>query len=98
MEHSPSTPAHHPHPNYLAIFGWLTLFTVIEITLSFMPASVMPDPIRIGALVTVAVIKASLVVLYYMHLRYDSKWYALILLVGIAFALLAGRLLIAIIK
>lgn len=98
MEHSPSTPAHRPHPNYLAIFGWLTMFTIVEIMLSFIPASLLPDPIRIGALVLIAVIKAALVVLYYMHLRYDSKWYALILIVGIAFALLAGRLLFAIIK
>ncbi len=98
MEHSPSTPAHRPHPNYLAIFGWLTMFTVVEVMLSFAPASLLPDPIRIGALILIAIIKATLVVLYYMHLRYDSKWYALILMVGIAFALLAGRLLSAIIK
>jgi cytochrome c oxidase subunit IV len=98
MEHSPSTPSHRPHPNYLAIFGWLTLFTILEVTLSFVPGSVIPDSIRVGALVVMAVIKASLVVLYYMHLRYDSKWYALILFMGIAFAFLAGRLLFAILK
>jgi caa(3)-type oxidase subunit IV len=91
-------PAHRPHPNYLAIFGWLTLFTIIEIMLSFIPGSLMPDAVRIGALIGIAVIKATLVVLYYMHLRYDSKWYALILIVGIAFAMLAGRLLFAILK
>lgn len=98
MEHSPSTPTHRPHPNYLAIFGWLTMFTLFEVMLSFVPASLLPDPIRVGALVVIAIIKATLVVLYYMHLRYDSKWYALILIVGIGFALLAGRLLFAIIK
>ena len=100
MEHSNSahTPAHRPHPNYLAIFGWLTLFTMIEIMLSFVPASLLPDPIRVGALVTLAVIKAGLVVLYYMHLRYDSKWYALILVMGIVFAFLAGNILFHILK
>jgi cytochrome c oxidase subunit IV len=100
MEHSNAaqTPAHRPHPNYLAIFGWLTLFTIVEVMLSFVPASLLPDVFRIGALITIAVIKATLVVLYYMHLRYDSKWYALILITGVAFALLAGRLLFAILK
>ena len=37
-----------------------------------------------------AVLKATLVVLYYMHLRYDSRWYALVLLTGVSFALVVG--------
>ena len=95
MEHSSSPTAHRPHPNYVAVFGWLTFLTLVEVTLSFAP---MPSMMKIGVLVTLAVIKALLVILYYMHLRYDSKWYALVLIVGVGFAMLAGRFLLAILK
>jgi caa(3)-type oxidase subunit IV len=53
----------------------------------------LPKTAQIAALVVIAIIKAGLVVLFYMHLRYDSKWHMLILLAGIFFALLLGRLL-----
>ena len=96
MEHS--SPAHRPHPNYVAIFGWLTLFTAIEVGVSLISTVILPEPLKIAALIAIAVIKAALVALYYMHLRYDSKWYSLILLVGVGFALLAGRFIFAISK
>jgi len=51
------------------------------------------DEIKIPLLVGFAVLKATLVVLYYMHLRYDSRWYALVLIVGVFFALMIGLLL-----
>lgn len=53
----------------------------------------MPKTAQIAALIVIAIIKAALVVLFYMHLRYDSKGYMLILLAGIFFALLLGRFL-----
>jgi caa(3)-type oxidase subunit IV len=53
----------------------------------------LPKTAQIAALVVIAIIKAALVVLFYMHLRYDSKWYMLILLVEIFFALPLGRFL-----
>jgi caa(3)-type oxidase subunit IV len=33
----------------------------------------LPKTAQIAALVVIAIIKAGLVVLFYMHLRYDSK-------------------------
>jgi caa(3)-type oxidase subunit IV len=39
---------------------------------------------RITILVVLATIKASLVVAYYMHLRYEPRWIALIPLGGLA--------------
>jgi cytochrome c oxidase subunit 4 len=98
MEHSAAAPAQRPHPNYVAIFGWLTAFTLIEVGLSLVSPILLPEPLKIAALVTLAAIKALLVILYYMHLRYDSKWYALILIVGVGFALLLGRFLFASLK
>jgi cytochrome c oxidase subunit 4 len=86
-----ATQSPHPHPriDYVRIFAWLTGFTVIELLVSFIPV----DEIKIPILVAFAVLKATLVVLYYMHLRYDSRWYALVLLTGVSFAVVVGILL-----
>ena len=81
------------HPNYVGIFIWLTAFTIIEVAFSYLPT---PEAIKIAVLVAIAIIKAALVVLYFMHLRYDSRWYAVILLVGIFFAVLIGRILLVV--
>ena len=99
MEHTSPTTAHaRPHANYLAVFAWLTGATVLEILISFMPDT--PDllGIKVALLVVFAIFKATLVWLYYMHLLYDSRWYAAILIVGVIFALLAGRFFPLILK
>src|SRR2546425_11897353 len=44
----------------------------------------IPHPETIPILVLLATIKASLVVAYYMHLRYEPRWIALIPLGGLA--------------
>lgn len=97
---SPSVPAHgesKPHAahatvkTYLTVFIWLAVFTAIEVAVTAVPMSEM---IQIGILVALAVIKAALVVLYYMHLRYDSFWYWIILLVPVFFVMLLTRYLI----
>lgn len=91
MEHTP-TPAHsgehaaHPRIDYVGVFRWLALFTVCELAVSFVPVL----EIKVPLLVVFAILKATLVVLYYMHLRYDRRVYAVILLTGVAFALLVG--------
>jgi caa(3)-type oxidase subunit IV len=84
----------HPTPKtYLTVFGWLAILTLIEIAVSAVPLPVTP---QIAILVVIAVIKAALVIMFYMHLRYDSAWYTLILLTGLFFALLIGRFLLLI--
>lgn len=102
MEHPPSpanapTPHAHPGPTtYLGVFRWLIVFTAIELFLSFMPPEL--DSIKVPLLVVFAVAKATLVALFYMHLRYDSRWYAVLLLAGVFFAVLVGRFLPAVQK
>jgi cytochrome c oxidase subunit 4 len=84
--------AHVNHPSratYLKVFAWLAVFTVIELALSFVPV----EEIKIPGLVLFAVTKATLVVMFYMHLRYDRRLYTVILLTGVFFALLVGRFL-----
>jgi caa(3)-type oxidase subunit IV len=81
----------HPKPRtYVIVFVWLTVLTALEVAV----AAAVPEPYKIPILVIVAIIKAALVVLYYMHLRYDSFWYWIILLVPLFFVTLLTRYLI----
>jgi cytochrome c oxidase subunit 4 len=85
---APSThePTHHRISNrtYLIVFAWLAAFTAIEVLVA---AVALPEIVKVIVLVALAVVKAALVVLFYMHLRYDSKWYWLTLLVPVAFVI-----------
>jgi cytochrome c oxidase subunit IV len=69
-------------PNYLLVFIALAIFTALEIATSY-----LPPYIKIPALIVLAVTKASLVVLYFMHLRYDNRLYALPIILGIVLAI-----------
>jgi caa(3)-type oxidase subunit IV len=96
--HPASAPAaakpHAAHPTkktYVMVFVWLAVLTAIEVAVAAVP---MPELVQIGILVVVAVIKAALVVLFYMHLRYDSFWYWIILIVPVFFVMLLTRYLI----
>jgi cytochrome c oxidase subunit IV len=63
------------HPNYMAIFYFLLVLTVVEIGFTFLPLS----KFAIGVLlVAAAVSKAALVALYFMHLRFEVKTLSLI--------------------
>ena len=67
----------HAHPNYMAIFWWLAILTVIELAVVFMPLGKM----TIGTLLcALALAKAALVAAYFMHLKFETKtltWIAL---------------------
>ena len=90
--------AHATPQTYLTVFAWLAALTLIEIAVSASSVFGVPQVPQIAVLVVIAIVKAALVVLFYMHLRYDSRWYMLILFVGLFFALLIGRFLLAILK
>ncbi|HEX6133330.1 MAG TPA: cytochrome C oxidase subunit IV family protein [Longimicrobiales bacterium] len=57
-----------PHPNYIGIWGILFVLTVVEVGVAFVGLS---KTVTIFALILLAVWKALLVALYYMHLRYE---------------------------
>ncbi len=57
---------------YMKIFGWLTVWTVAEIIIA-MPSVGVPRGIMIAGLAVMATIKASMVGLFYMHLKYEGK-------------------------
>lgn len=65
----------HKDPNYMAIFWWLAALTVIEIGVIYTPLA----RLLIGILlVSLAISKAALVAMYFMHLRFERRTLGLI--------------------
>ena len=79
----------HEHPTWKQ-YKWvaliLTLITVVEVWVYYIP-SFVASPIFVPALLIMSAVKFAIVVLYYMHLKYDHKIFK---------ALFTGPLIIAI--
>ena len=66
----------HPHPNYWAVFGILTVMTAVSfMTVTDFWTSNMGEKSGPIIVMIVAVAKATLVAMYFMHLKYD--WFKL---------------------
>lgn len=71
----------HSEPNYMGIFWWLLALTIIEIAVALIPNGPFYSKLFQGfLLVGTAVGKASLVALYFMHLKYEKRVLGLIAL------------------
>src|SRR2546430_11431954 len=66
---------------YVVVFVVLAVVTLVELSVYSLG---LPHLETIIILVILATVKASLVVAYYMHLRYEPRWVALIPLAGLA--------------
>ncbi|NJP04689.1 MAG: cytochrome C oxidase subunit IV family protein [Chloroflexaceae bacterium] len=100
MAKPPKHPEHgHRHPPYMMIFLWLTLLTAIEVfpvmTEIYFGWVPIPHHIWVPVLLIIALAKATLVALYYMHLRYDKSWLAILFLSPFFFAMLFGIVIVA---
>lgn len=62
--------AAHAHPNYIGVFIGLAVLTGLELTVAFLPWS---KTTIIVILIFLAVWKALMVALYFMHLRFESN-------------------------
>jgi cytochrome c oxidase subunit 4 len=62
--------AHRRHPNYIGVWVGLAVLTGVELTVAFLP---WPKRTIILLLVFLAVWKALMVALYFMHLRYETN-------------------------
>ena len=71
----------HKEPNYMAIFWWLAVLTVVEIAVIFLPIARFLIGIM---LVSLASAKASMVALYFMHLRFETRTLGYIALTPVA--------------
>ena len=67
----------HSQPNYVGVFGALAILTAIEVGVTYLPVP------RIPVLVPLAIAKAALVVLFYMHLKFDRRVFTTIFVIGL---------------
>lgn len=76
---------HHPDSSqYIAIGIILAVFTAIEVAISF---AAVPGHLSIPSLIILTVLKFVLVVLWFMHLRFDSGWFRRMFTFGLLLAL-----------
>ncbi len=65
----------HKQPNYIGVFWWLLALTIMEIGAIYLPIA----RLLIGILlVGLALSKASLVAMYFMHLKFEARTLGLI--------------------
>lgn len=57
------------HPNYMGIWGMLAILTIAEVGVALL--SHIPKNLLILALVFLAIWKAALVAMYFMHLKFE---------------------------
>ena len=67
----------HDEPNYMGVFWWLLALTLLEIGVIYVPIHRFAI---LALLVALAVAKALLVALYFMHLKFERRTLAFIAL------------------
>ena len=83
--------AAHSKKEYLVMFVVLTVLTAIEVGIKYLGIS---RGLMIAGLILLALGKATLVALFYMHLKFDDTWFSylfafpLLIMVGLAVYLL----------
>ena len=77
--------AEHKHPNYMAIFWYLAILTVIEIAVIYLPLAKFTIGVMLCAL---ALGKATMVAMYFMHLRFEARTLGMIAIVPLLIATL----------
>src|SRR3972149_429772 len=75
----------HKQPNYIGVFWWLVALTILEVGGIYLPiASLLIGILLIG----LALSKASLVAMYFMHLKFESRTLGLIALTPLVLCVL----------
>jgi len=78
--------AHGDHASprtYWAIGGILTVITAVEVAIFYIPAMA---PILVPVLLTLSATKFLLVVMFFMHLKFDSRIFSGVFLAGMVLA------------
>jgi cytochrome c oxidase subunit 4 len=70
-------------PNYLFVFIILAVFTLIETLVSY----VQQQAIKFPTLIVLSVVKALLVLMYFMHLKFDSRVFSYLFIAGCVLAI-----------
>ena len=69
--------AEHKEPNYLGVFWALLILTLAEVGIFYLHP---PHLVLVISLVAMALVKAGLVAAYFMHLRFEARTLALIVI------------------
>ena len=80
-----SVPEKHKRPNYVGIWVGLGALTALELTIAFLPWN---KTTLILLLIALAVWKALLVALYYMHLRFEQRRLRLLAIAPLPFVVI----------
>ena len=67
--------AEHPHPTaatYLRVAAVLVMLTVVEVGVFYVPAF---HPLLAPVLLTLSAVKFAIVVMFYMHLKMDNRFF-----------------------
>jgi cytochrome c oxidase subunit IV len=83
----PTRPDERAHPGprqYVIVAAILSVITAVEVVLFYLD---MPSGVLVAALLVLSLAKFVLVVLWFMHLRFDSVLFRRLFLVGILLAL-----------
>jgi cytochrome c oxidase subunit 4 len=84
--HEAAVPVHRAHATtgtYLTIAAVLTVLTIIEVGAFYIPQF---KPILVPSLLTLSAAKFSLVVMFYMHLKFDHKLFRAVFVLPLAIA------------
>jgi cytochrome c oxidase subunit 4 len=85
--------SHHPGPaEYIKVAVVLAVATGFEVALYYVN---MPHPLFVGLLVFFAGLKFALVVLWFMHLRFDSQLFKRLFVTGFLLALLVYTIVLS---
>jgi caa(3)-type oxidase subunit IV len=78
--------AHHPGPRkYVFIGVVLFIVTAIEVAIFYLE---IPDAVLITSLIVLSIVKFTMVVAWFMHLRFDSKLFRRLFATGLITAFL----------
>lgn len=82
----------HESPNYYLIWLYLLILTVLEVLVAFV--SGLPEMVLILILLGLAVWKAVLVALYYMHLKFEPPRLVMLVLSALPLAILLALVVV----
>jgi len=74
---TPQTKIERTRPNYVGVFGVLAVLTAIELGVTYLPVP------KILILIPLAILKAALVALFYMHLKIDRRVFSVLFGMGL---------------
>lgn len=75
----------HNHPRYFWVCGWLAVLTLVEV---YIPEMALGTQANFWSLTIIAIVKASLVALFFMHLLFEKLRLVLFILTPVIGTLL----------